>query len=135
MELRVPHAFNPSEDESRNGPEPEGPNAIPGPAAAIASGFGGLGLEGIMLTDESLGEGNRGVMSGDDDAGSGEEKLSGNKAGAAEITEAGRLFSEASDDEKIDTKMVTKIKINNILLVCAINDEEKILLPLFDTPL
>lgn len=49
-----------------------GGNANPGPGAAIASGFGGLGLEGMVGIEDSLGEsseppgeGKSGAISGD----------------------------------------------------------------------
>ncbi|KAH0663634.1 hypothetical protein KY290_029571 [Solanum tuberosum] len=68
-----------------------------GPGATIASGFGGLRVEGIVGSEESLGasseppgEGNRGVISGESE---GEEDIGGN-AGAAEIVEAGMLATE-----------------------------------------
>lgn len=66
-----------------------------GPGAPIASGFGGLGLEGIVGNEDSLGEssappgeGNRGLMSGDK-AGGEAKGAPGSNAGAAEIVEVG----------------------------------------------
>ncbi|KAL3644824.1 hypothetical protein CASFOL_010004 [Castilleja foliolosa] len=100
---------------------PDGPNVIAGPGANIASGFGGLGLDGIKGIEDSLGEspgppgdvGKRGLISGDivgdgDDNG---EIESGKIAGAAEIVEAGKFISfKASDDddEKNAIKIVTR---------------------------
>lgn len=91
--------FN-KEEEEENGKEPIGENAITGPGADMASGFGGLGLEGIVGNEDSVGEsseppgeGNRGVMSFSGElAGDGEAKgESGNNEGAAEIVEAGNV--------------------------------------------
>ncbi|PWA74758.1 hypothetical protein CTI12_AA243050 [Artemisia annua] len=88
-------AFQETEDES--GSEPDGERAIVlGPKVDMSSGLGGLGLEGIVGSEDSLGEsplplgeGNKGVMSGDK-AGEGEEsggdeEIVGSNAGAADI--------------------------------------------------
>ncbi|KAF3663410.1 hypothetical protein FXO38_10651 [Capsicum annuum] len=80
-----------------------------GPGATIASGFGGLRLEGIVGIEESLGasseppgEGNRGVISGESAESGGEDVGGfGSNAGAAEILEAGgRLASEEEEEEE-----------------------------------
>lgn len=70
--------------EEESGNSPDGENAIPGPGAANASGLGGLGLEGMVGTEESLGArsgppgvGNRGVISGDNAGGKEEEEGEG----------------------------------------------------------
>lgn len=71
IELKNTATFRPCEEDS--GRTSDGENAVPGPgASSIASGFGGLGLEGIKGTDDSegessepLGEGKRGLISGD----------------------------------------------------------------------
>lgn len=91
--LSKPGTLSRFEDESGN--DPTGENATAGPGAPVASGFGGLRLEGIVGIEESLGEsseppgeGNRGVMSGDN-AGDDAKGESGNNAGAAEIVEVG----------------------------------------------
>ncbi|KAF3629977.1 RNA pseudouridine synthase 3, mitochondrial [Capsicum annuum] len=77
--------------------------------ATIASGFGGLRLEGIVGIVESLGasseppgEGNRGVISGESAESGGEDVGGfGSNAGAAEILEAGgRLASEEEEEEE-----------------------------------
>lgn len=77
--------------------EPDGGNATPGPGAMTPSGFGGLGLEGMVGREDSdgesgsfLGVGKRGVMSGDkvgDKAWSEDTGEPGKTAGAAEIVE------------------------------------------------
>ncbi|KAI3829606.1 hypothetical protein L1987_03732 [Smallanthus sonchifolius] len=68
-----------------------------GPKDDMSSGLGGLGLEGMVGRDDSLGEsspplgeGNRGVMSGDkagegEDSGGDGDDDDGSNAGAAEI--------------------------------------------------
>lgn len=95
-----------------------------GPGATIASGFGGLRLEGIVGSEESLGasseppgEGNRGVISGD----SGGEDIGGfgSNAGAAEIVEAGMLARGEEKDWQIK-KIMSGIK-NGFVEVEAIN--------------
>lgn len=93
--------------------------ARPGPGAAMASGLGGLGLEGISGTEESLGErseppgeGNRGVMSGDNAGGGaadGANAESGSSAGAAEMDEAGRSCPD--DKNCMHEKAIRSVKI------------------------
>lgn len=75
--------------------DPDGENAIPGPGAAASSGFGGLGLEGMVGSEDSDGEsgsfpgvGKRGVMSGERAGGNGNVRgPPGKTAGAAEMVE------------------------------------------------
>ena len=90
-ELRKPETLSWFAEET--GRDPSGENARKGTGASIASGFGGLGLEGIVGKEDSLGEsseppgeGKRGVMSGDK-AGGEAKGASGNNAGAAESVE------------------------------------------------
>lgn len=74
-----------------------GGKAIPGPGASKSSGFGGPGLEGIVGSEDSVGEGamvlppgvgNNGVMSGDRLGADVEGKGAlGKNAGAADIVE------------------------------------------------
>ncbi|KAK9281848.1 hypothetical protein L1049_004754 [Liquidambar formosana] len=71
-----------------------------GPGASISSGFGGLGLEGMVGTEDSVGEsglppgvGNSGVMSGDK-AGGEYRGGYGNNAGDAEIVDVGKASEE-----------------------------------------
>ncbi|KAJ0052821.1 hypothetical protein Pint_01064 [Pistacia integerrima] len=84
-----------AETEEETGKDPNGDKANSGPGAIITSGFGGLGLEGIVGRDDSVGEGaiplgvgNKGVMSGDK---VGVEAMGigalGKNAGAADIVE------------------------------------------------
>lgn len=110
-----------------------------GPGAIIASGLGGLGLEGIKGSVESVGasseppgEGKRGLISGERAGSGGEDKGGfGNNAGAAEIVEAG-IFNKDALDKANDTKRFWHVKkitnqIKNSLVdmeVEAINDEE-----------
>lgn len=71
--------------------------AIPGPGASKSSGFGGPGLEGIVGSEDSVGEGamvlppgvgNNGVMSGDKLGADVDGKGAlGKNAGAADIVE------------------------------------------------
>ncbi|KAL8214913.1 hypothetical protein R6Q57_004362 [Mikania cordata] len=87
------------ETEEETGSEPDGETAkVLGPKDDMSSGLGGLGLDGMVGSDDSVGEsssppgeGNRGVMSGDR-AGEGEDNGDdddggggGSDAGAAEI--------------------------------------------------
>lgn len=57
--------------EMEGGNDPNGGNAEPGPSAIKSSGFGGLGLEGMVGTDEPVlgttppGDGNKGAISGE----------------------------------------------------------------------
>lgn len=129
--LKKPETWSGCEEESGN--DPNGESANTGPGAPIASGFGGLGLEGIVGNEESLGEsteppgeGNRGVMSGDN-AGGEANGESGNNAGAAEIVEvwncgsSAKLVDTASIKDGIDIEIINNIKSGHIE---AINDEE-----------
>lgn len=78
-----------------------------GPPEASPSGFGGLGLEGIMGSEESaegvaappLGEGRRGVMSGEN-AGDGEcgSGASGRVAGAVGVVTGDESGASGRDD-------------------------------------
>ncbi|KAK3004152.1 hypothetical protein RJ639_019048 [Escallonia herrerae] len=87
---------NPGTFAEENGRDPDGAMTILGPGANMSSGFGGLGLEGMMGSEDSdgespepLGEGKRGVMSGER-VGTGEDKGAfGKIAGAAEISDIG----------------------------------------------
>ncbi|KAK4441735.1 protein NETWORKED 3A [Sesamum alatum] len=119
--------------EEDSGNRPDGGNAIPGPGAATtSSGLGGLGLEGITGTDDSVGEssepageGKRGVISGESAGGGDEGEIgSGSNAGAAEIVEAGRLSSDDDDDDddEIAIKM-GKRTIKNGVMEHAITDK------------
>lgn len=79
---------------AESGKAPDGDIANTGPAAgSIRSGFGGLGLEGIVGSDDSAGEGtpapvvgDTGSMSGDKLGGE-DKGASGKNAGAADIVE------------------------------------------------
>lgn len=80
----------------------DGGKVEPGPWWVEISGFGGLGLEGIVGNEESdgekaarPGEGNNGSISGDSVG----EKIgaSGNIVGEAEIAETGMFFAEANE--------------------------------------
>lgn len=115
--------------EEEKGKEPNGEKA--GPGAAMASGFGGLGLEGMVGKEESVGEswepegeGKRGVISGDK-AGEGE---SGNNEGAAEIVEVGRIGRSVVVVLLVDDTnkhgIPIKVAKRNIKLKSAINDRE-----------
>ncbi|KAL8234286.1 hypothetical protein R6Q59_020386 [Mikania micrantha] len=94
------------ETEVETGSEPDGETAkVLGPKDDMSSGLGGLGLDGMVGSDDSVGEsspppgeGNRGVMSGDragegedngddddDDDGDDDDDDGGSDAGAAEI--------------------------------------------------
>lgn len=73
-----------------------------------SSGFGGLGFEGMMGSDESdgasgspPGDGNRGTISGDRAGDTDGEGASGSNAGAAEMVETLKAGSKgkASDDK------------------------------------
>ncbi|KAK4418192.1 hypothetical protein Salat_2231900 [Sesamum alatum] len=131
IELKNTGKFSLTEEES--GIDPDGANAIPGPGATIASGFGGLGLDGIRGIEDSLGErseppgeGKRGAISGDN-AGGGEDNGaigSGNNAGAAEIVEAGKFMHKAGDDENAIKRAVARTIKNGVMESEAINDEE-----------
>ena len=83
------------ENAEESGKSPDGETAKPGPGAAMASGFGGLGLEGMVGSEDSAGEsgtpageGNRGEMSGERE-GEGEERGElGRYAGEAEMDDS-----------------------------------------------
>lgn len=105
--------------------------------ASIASGFGGLRLEGIVGSEESLGasseppgEGNRGVISGESAGNGGEDNGGfGSNAGAAEIVEAGTFLGEVlskvrEEEKEWQTKKIMSIIKNGFLEVKAINDDE-----------
>ena len=85
----------PDEVAEEAGKDPDGGKVIPGPGATKASGFGGLGLEGMVGSEDSAGEsgcfpgvGKRGVMSGDRAGDNGAVKgPPGKTAGAAEMVE------------------------------------------------
>lgn len=75
------------------GEEPDGESAKPGPGAKMLSGFGGLGFEGMVGSDESVGEGaiprgvgNKGSIYGAAPGGWAGGAL-GKNAGAADIVE------------------------------------------------
>lgn len=91
----------------------DGGKVMPGPeAATMSSGFGGLGLEGMMGSEDSVGaspspagEGNRGLISGERVGEEGEERGGfGSNAGAAEMVEVGKADSE----DKVEIKTKTK---------------------------
>ena len=73
-----------------------GGNAEPGPAAIKSSGFGGLGLEGMVGMDEPVvgttppGDGNKGAISGDN-SWKGDIGGSNIDTGEAEIVEVSEL--------------------------------------------
>ncbi|KAJ7977495.1 Major capsid protein [Quillaja saponaria] len=83
----------------------DGGRAKPGPPAAVESGFGVLGLEGIMGNEEDSlgekatppGEGNRGVISGDIVEATG---ATGKTAGAADIVEICIVSLDAKANEQ-----------------------------------
>ncbi|GMN38132.1 hypothetical protein TIFTF001_007369 [Ficus carica] len=112
--------------------EPEGGKAIPGPGATTASGLGGLGMEGMVGREDSagergsfLGEGNRGVMSGERAGDSEESGGPGKTAGAAEMVEnwmPGFGVESAANEEWVMKAM--KIAESNGLKREAINDEK-----------
>ena len=98
------------------GKEPDGESAKSGPGAKILSGLGGLGVEGIVGNDESVGEGaiplgvgNKGSISGGK---LGEEARGalGKNAGAADIVE---YFTCTLDEDKAEEKKAMKT-MNNI---------------------
>lgn len=121
IELKNTGKFSLTEEESGN--SPDGGNAIPGPGATIASGFGGLGLDGIRGREDSLGEsseppgvGKRGAISGDNAGGEDNGAIgSGNNAGAAEIVEAGKFLPKAGDDENAINMVVTRRIKNGVM--------------------
>lgn len=84
----------------------------------MTSGFGGLGLEGIVGNEESDGEkaappgdGKSGSISGDI---AGEKRGdSGNVVGAAEIAETCMFFEEAKDNEQLHAIMAMNIAKND----------------------
>lgn len=80
-------------DEWETGRDPDGAKANPGPGATVSSGFGGLGLDGMVGRDDSAGEsgtppgeGNKGEISGDK-VGEEDRGAPGSNAGAADILE------------------------------------------------
>lgn len=100
--------------------------------------MGGLGLEGIKGSAESVGasseppgEGKRGLISGERAGSGGEDKGGfGNNAGAAEIVEAGIFNKDAlfkANERKVfwqAKKITTQIKNSLVEMeVEAINDE------------
>lgn len=81
--------------EAATGKAWDGGNAPLGPGASISSGFGGLGLDGIIGSMDASGaaaslpgDGSSGVMSGDS-AGEGERGEDGRSDGAAEMVVEG----------------------------------------------
>ncbi|KAK1428223.1 hypothetical protein QVD17_17052 [Tagetes erecta] len=99
-----------------------------GPNDVMSSGLGGLGLEGIVGRDDSLGEsslplgvGNKGVMSGDkagegDDNGGGDndDDGDGSNVGAAEIVLATICANDKwEDDERY--KNISKISVDDAI--------------------
>lgn len=78
------------ENAEESGKRADGGSAEAGPGAAMASGFGGLGLEGMVGSVESAGESGEGK--------SGE--MSGEREGEGDETgELGRYEGEAEMDE------------------------------------
>lgn len=73
MKHTDPCKFRANAEES--GRSSSGGSATPGPGAAITSGFGGLGLEGIVGIEDSLGESSEPLGEGKSGA------ISGDKAG------------------------------------------------------
>lgn len=121
-----------TETEDEAGKDPDGGNAKSGPGAAITSGFGGLGLDGIVGSDDWVGErgtrrgeGNNGVISGDrvgEDDDRGLSGAPGNNAGAADMVEnfsysTWWFVSEANEEWK------TMKTMKNIEQKGAINDD------------
>nr|DAD37925.1 TPA_asm: hypothetical protein HUJ06_008566 [Nelumbo nucifera] len=103
-QFRGPTELRELEDEA--GKEWDGESPESGPNETISSGFGGLGLEGMVGRDDTVGEvfappgvGNNGSMSGDN-AGEGAESGGfGKKAGAADMAEDSNFSSEARVSE------------------------------------
>ncbi|KAL6968420.1 hypothetical protein U1Q18_034223 [Sarracenia purpurea var. burkii] len=82
--------------EEGAGKNPDGEMPTLGPGATVSSGFGGLGLEGMVGNDESDGAalpgvGRSGVMSGGKAGGREERRGFGRNDGAAEIVEVGKV--------------------------------------------
>lgn len=116
------------ETEEEIGSEPDGEMAmVLGPNDEMSSGFGGLGLEGMVGKDDSLGEsspplgeGNKGVMSGDkagegdenddDDEGDGD----GSNVGAAEIV-LGAIFANEKWEDVERYKTISKISVDDAI--------------------
>ncbi|CAL5413215.1 unnamed protein product [Camellia sinensis] len=82
-----------------------------GPKPSVSSGFGGLGLEGMVGMEDPVGEGNsppgegrRGEISGDNSVNGDESGGLGNNAGAAEIVAIvvamGGVFCSFLEEEK-----------------------------------
>ncbi|KAG6748513.1 hypothetical protein POTOM_048439 [Populus tomentosa] len=82
------------ETEEEAGKDPEGEiENLAGPGATMSLGFGGLGLEGMVGRDDSVGEGapapgvgSKGSTSGDKVGGE-DKGATGKNAGAADIVE------------------------------------------------
>ncbi|KAL0389584.1 UNVERIFIED_CONTAM: protein NETWORKED 3A [Sesamum calycinum] len=89
---KLKEGFFGSLTEEESGIDPDGANAIPGPGDTVASGFGGLGLDGIRGIEDSLGE-------------------SSEPPGAAEIVEAGKFMPKAGVGENnINIEVARTIK-------------------------
>ncbi|GFS35048.1 hypothetical protein Acr_00g0037510 [Actinidia rufa] len=113
-EFRDPERATASEKGS--GKDPDGEISMIGPGASDWSGFGGLGLEGIMGREDSDGEGQSGVMSGDK-VGEGENIGGfGRSASAAEIVDVGK----ASEAEQLMRTITITITIPKCDLAEAI---------------
>lgn len=97
----------------------DGGEAEPGPWWDEISGFGGLGLEGIVGNEESDGE--KAVRPGEGNSGSISGDSVGEKRGASEIAETCMFFAEAN--EQLHDTIIEAMNIAENDEKEAINDD------------
>lgn len=78
--------------------DPDGANAESGPGAIISSGFGGLGLEGMVGMSEPVGVGNTPPGEGNSGAMSGDNSWKGDSE-----EDGGGSFNVAGEEDRVGT--------------------------------
>lgn len=134
MMMKFPVAKEAEEETGKADPDGETPVSRAG--ARKLSGFGGLGLEGIVGKEESAGdgamagsptgEGNSGVMSGDNELGDGAKRGYGNNAGAADILL--NVCTCVSDGNDLVEAKEEKKPMKKILKILKTKEKEAILM-------